>query len=212
MTATPVRRPVTPVGRQRQERDPVTPLVQRAAAGDQAAWDALVERYTNLVWSVARSYRLSGSDAGDVVQTTWLRLVENLGKVQDPERLPGWLATTARRECLRVLRAGGRELVGLADDTAFDVVDELAPALDQALLQDERDAALWECFARLSERCQRLLRVLMATEPPAYAQVSQAMGMPIGSIGPTRMRCLDRLREITAAAGYDFSTSFEGSR
>ena len=211
MTATNVQRPVTPVGRADQEREPVTPLVQRAAAGDQAAWNALVERYTNLVWSVARSYRLSGSDAGDVVQTTWLRLVENLGKVQDPERLPGWLATTARRECLRVLRAGGRELVGVVDDTAFDVVDELAPALDHALLQDERDAALWDCFARLSERCQRLLRVLMAAEPPAYAQVSQAMGMPIGSIGPTRMRCLDRLREITAAAGYDFSI-LEGSR
>lgn len=211
MTATPVQRPVTPVGRPSEEREPVTPLVQRAAAGDQAAWNALVDRYTNLVWSVARSYRLSSSDAGDVVQTTWLRLVENLGKVQDPERLPGWLATTARRECLRVLRAGGRELVGVVDDAAFDVVDELAPALDHALLQDERDAALWQCFARLSERCQRLLRVLMATEPPAYAQVSQAMGMPIGSIGPTRMRCLDRLRELTSAAGYDFST-LEGSR
>lgn len=211
MTATPVQRPVTPVGRPSEEREPVTPLVQRAAAGDQAAWNALVDRYTNLVWSVARSYRLSTSDAGDVVQTTWLRLVENLGKVQDPERLPGWLATTARRECLRVLRAGGRELVGVVDDAAFDVVDELAPALDHALLQDERDAALWQCFARLSERCQRLLRVLMATEPPAYAQVSQAMGMPIGSIGPTRMRCLDRLRELTSAAGYDFST-LEGSR
>lgn len=211
MTATPVQRPVTPVGRPSEEREPVTPLVQRAAAGDQAAWNALVDRYTNLVWSVARSYRLSSSDAGDVVQTTWLRLVENLAKVQDPERLPGWLATTARRECLRVLRAGGRELVGVVDDAAFDVVDELAPALDHALLQDERDAALWQCFARLSERCQRLLRVLMATEPPAYAQVSQAMGMPIGSIGPTRMRCLDRLRELTSAAGYDFST-LEGSR
>lgn len=211
MTAIPVQRPAIPVGRPSEEREPVTPLVQRAAAGDQAAWNALVDRYTNLVWSVARSYRLSSSDAGDVVQTTWLRLVENLGKVQDPERLPGWLATTARRECLRVLRAGGRELVGVVDDAAFDVVDELAPALDHALLQDERDAALWQCFARLSERCQRLLRVLMATEPPAYAQVSQAMGMPIGSIGPTRMRCLDRLRELTSAAGYDFST-LEGSR
>jgi RNA polymerase sigma factor (sigma-70 family) len=213
MTAIPLQRPpATGTADRRDGREPVTPLVRRAADGDQVAWDALVERYTNLVWSVARSYRLSSSDAADVVQTTWLRLVENLGSVQDPERLPGWLATTARRECLRVLKRGGRELVGVVDDTAFDVVDELAPALDSALLQDERDAALWTCFAQLSERCQRLLRVLMAAEPPAYAQVSEAMGMPIGSIGPTRMRCLDRLREITSAAGYDFTTALEGSR
>lgn len=215
MTAIPLQRPADParpVTTRRDGREPVTPLVRRAADGDQAAWDALVERYTNLVWSVARSYRLSSADAGDVVQTTWLRLVENLGSVHDPERLPGWLATTARRECLRVLKRGGRELVGVLDDTAYDVVDELAPTLDAAMLEHERDAALWVCFGQLTERCQRLLRVLMAAEPPAYAQVSEAMGMPIGSIGPTRMRCLDRLREITSTAGYDFTSALEGSR
>lgn len=210
MTSIPLQRPADPA--RRDGREPVTPLVRRAADGDGAAWDALVERYTNLVWSVARSYRLSSADAADVVQTTWMRLVENLGSVHDPERLPGWLATTARRECLKVLRRGGRELVGVLDDTAYDVVDELAPALDASLLEHERDAALWACFGQLTERCQRLLRVLMATDPPAYAQVSEAMGMPIGSIGPTRMRCLDRLREITSAAGYDFTSALEGSR
>ena len=119
----------------RDGREPVTPLVRRAADGDQVAWDALVERYTNLVWSVARSYRLSSSDAADVVQTTWLRLVENLGL----GARPGAAARLARHDGAprvpAVLKRGGRELVGVVDDTAFDVVDELAPTLDAAMLR-----------------------------------------------------------------------------
>ena len=176
---------------------PVTGLVSRASAGDQEAWNALVDRYASLLWSVCRAHRLSGADAGDVVQTTWLRLVEHLGRIEDPERLPGWLATTARRECLQLLRRSGREQVGFDDDAALDVVDERSEPLDARLLADERDAALWSCFERLSERCRRLLRVLMAAEPPAYADVSAALGMPIGSIGPTRGRCLQRLRALS---------------
>jgi RNA polymerase sigma factor (sigma-70 family) len=186
-------------------------LLARAGAGEQQAWDRLVERYTNLLWSVGRAHRLSTADAGDVVQTTWLRLVENLTRIQDPDRLPGWLVTTARRECLKVLRRSGREIVSSDDDAALDAVDELAPALDAALLAAERDAALWACFRKLSERCQLLLRVLMAAEPPAYAEVSEAMGMPIGSIGPTRMRCLDRLRALTDEATFDFGPDHEES-
>ena len=189
----------------------VTELLARAADGDSGAWNALVDRYTNLLWSVARSHRLGDADAGDVVQTTWLRLVENLGRIEDPERLPGWLVTTSRRECLRILKRSGRETVGNGDDTALDVVDELAPALDAGLLTQERDAALWQCFTRLSERCQQLLRVLMAAEPTAYAEVSESMGMPIGSIGPTRMRCLDRLRVLTRETGYVFEPATGGS-
>lgn len=189
----------------------VTDLVERAAGGDASAWNALVERYTNLLWSVGRSHRLSDADCGDVVQTTWMRLVENLGRIEDPERLPGWLVTTARRECLRILKRSGREVMGGTDDTALDVVDERAPALDAHLLTEERDVALWQCFSRLSERCQQLLRVLMAAEPPAYAEVSASLGMPIGSIGPTRMRCLDRLRLLTRDTGYAFEPTTEGS-
>jgi len=186
-------------------------LLARAGAGEPAAWDGLVERYTNLLWSVGRAHRLSTADAGDVVQTTWLRLVENLERIQDPERLAGWLVTTARRECLKVLRRGGRELAIGTDDAALDVVDELAPALDAALLAEERDAALWACFTRLSERCQLLLRVLMATDAPAYAEVSEALGMPIGSIGPTRMRCLDRLRAVARETDVDLGPDCVGS-
>lgn len=186
-------------------------LVARARDGDQAAWNALVDRYTNLLWGVARAHRLNSADAGEVVQTTWLRLVENLGCIHDPERLPGWLATTARRESLRIIRHGTRERLGGIDTLAVDVVDDRTPALDALLLTQERDVALWACFARLSERCQRLLRVLMVTEPPAYVEVSETLGMPVGSIGPTRMRCLDRLRQSTREAGYAFESSVEGS-
>ena len=176
----------------------VSDLVARAEEGDQKAWNAIVDRYTNLLWSVGRAHRLDTSDAGDVVQTTWLRLVENLGRIEDPERLPGWLVTTARRECLRILRRSGREVVGAGDDLGLEIVDD-APAIDARLLADERDAALWQCFEKLSARCQHLLRILMAADPPAYAEVSAALGMPVGSIGPTRGRCLDKLRKACVA-------------
>lgn len=189
----------------------VAELLRRADGGDRAAWDLIVDRYTDLLWSVARSYRLDTVDAADVVQTTWLRLVENLGRIQDPERLPGWLATTARRECLRLLKRSQRELVGALDDTADDLPDTAAPELDDRLLRDERDAALWRCFLRLTPRCQQLLRVLTATDAPAYAQVAEALDMPIGSIGPTRMRCLHKLRLLTAEAGHPVDSPLGGS-
>ncbi|MGI5131991.1 RNA polymerase sigma factor [Pseudonocardia sp. CA-107938] len=174
-------------------------LVSAAAAGDEAAWDALVDAYTGMLWAIARSFRLDQADAGDAVQTTWLRLVENLDRIEDPRRLPGWLATTVRRECLRILRRGGREAPGGEDWSDVLVAD--TPPVDAALLADERDAALWRALQALGERCQQLLRVLMATPPPSYAAVSAALGIPVGSIGPSRGRCLDQLRRI--AAGDD---------
>lgn len=176
-----------------------TDLVHAAARGDQWAWDRLVGRYENLLWSVARGHRLSTADAGDVVQTTWLKLLENLGRIEDPERLAGWLVTTARRECLRILRRSGREVIDL--EAGAEVVDD-APDLDTALLEQERDVALWQAFSKLPERCQRLLRILMGTEPPAYAEVAEALDMPIGAIGPTRGRCLTKLRGFAAADGH----------
>jgi RNA polymerase sigma factor (sigma-70 family) len=176
-------------------------LVNLDDAGDQQAWDALVARFNGLLWSIARAHRLDSFDAADVIQTTWLRLLEHLGQIQDPERLPAWLATTARRECLRVIRRGGREVVGAADDLATDLEDRLTEPLDERLLTDERDVALWQVFRQLPDRCQMLLRILMASPPPNYGDVSVALGMPVGSIGPTRGRCLDRLRDMAARAG-----------
>jgi RNA polymerase sigma factor (sigma-70 family) len=168
-------------------------LLAAAAAGDQGAWDALVQRHTGLLWSIARSYRLGNADAADVVQTTWLRLVEHMDKIADPERIAGWLATTARRECIHLMRRTDRRAESSAE--LPDLQDD-GPAPDEALLRDERDAELWRALARLDELCQRLLRVLMADPPPAYADVAAALGMKVGSIGPTRGRCLDKLRAL----------------
>lgn len=172
----------------------IVTMVGAAAEGDQGAWDAIVAQFQGLVWATVRSYRLGDAEAADVVQTTWLRLVENLGGLRDPERLGGWLATTARRECLRCLRIGGRS-IPVEDDSVFDrAAAEPPPDIDADLLRDERDTGLWRAFTRISERCQRLLRILTADPPPSYEDVSETLDMPIGSIGPTRQRCLDRLR------------------
>ena len=176
----------------------LTTLVNRAASGEQDAWDSLVDRFENLLWSVGRAHRLNTADAADVVQTTWLRLLENLGRIDDPERLAGWLVTTGRRECLRTLRRAGREVL---DDGYLDIVEDTAPAVDAGILETERNASLWACFAGLPERCQRLLRILVAVDTTAYAEVSAALDMPVGAIGPTRMRCLQKLR--TLMAGVD---------
>ena len=168
-------------------------LLARAAQGDQRAWNALVDEHSRLLWSVARSFRLDAADANDVVQTTWLRLLEHLDRIEDPSRLVGWLVTTARREAMRVLRRSGRERP-VVEDTVLDRPDD-GPPVDSRLLQDERNSALWDAFSRLNEKCRQLLRVAV-THPQAYDEISEALGMPIGSIGPTRRRCLTQLRAL----------------
>jgi RNA polymerase sigma factor (sigma-70 family) len=174
-------------------------LVARVRDGDRAAWVALTDRYTPLLWSVARSMRLPTEDAADAVQTTWLRLVERLDTVREPERLGSWLATAVRRECLALLRRRTRVVV--QDD--WDDQPDTAEPLDDALLRSERDSALWHAFSTLHPRCQRLLRVLMADPPPSYTDVAAALAMPIGSIGPTRRRCLGALRGTLVGGGPD---------
>src|SRR5437764_2717422 len=171
-------------------------LVRAAAAGDQAAWNEVAERYQGLVWATPRSYPLSRADAGDVAQTTWLRLVENLDRIREPEHLGAWLATTARRESFRHLRLHGRELPSDEADVFESPGDD---PLEIALLTEERDLALWRAFARLSERCQTLLRLLVSEDEPSYEAIGAALGMPVGAIGPTRMRCLDKLRTYVGA-------------
>ncbi len=166
-------------------------LIRAANEGDQAAWDAIVDRFAGLVWATVRAHRLADSDASDVAQTTWLRLVENLDRIHDPERLAGWIVTTTRRECLRVIGRRGREL----PTAATEVFDRArADPVISEILTDERDVALLRAFETLDERCRMLLRLLAAAEPPSYEQVGVALGMPIGSIGPTRARCLEKLR------------------
>ncbi|GAA3733629.1 sigma-70 family RNA polymerase sigma factor [Plantactinospora mayteni] len=173
-------------------------LLARAAAGDQVAWNTLVDRHNSLLWSIARSFRLDVADAADAVQNTWLRLVENLDRIADPERLASWLGTTARRECLQLIRRAGRRPTGGTPELLAELPDP-APPLDAALLLDERDAALWRALEGLSERCRQLLRILMASPPPRYAEVAAALGMAVGTIGPARQRCLESLRQVVAA-------------
>lgn len=194
------------------DQSSLTELVLAARAGDQTSWNAIVDRFTSLLWAVARAHRLDQGDAADVVQNTWLRLVEHLDGITEPEALPGWLTTTARREAWGVLRRRKRELMSRDEDLPAGLVDPEAAALDAGLLETERDRQLWASFAELSPRCQRLLRVLMATDPPAYREVSQALGIPVGSIGPTRMRCLDRLRDLVDQSGYAFDDVSGGHR
>jgi RNA polymerase sigma factor (sigma-70 family) len=172
--------------------DPTIALIE-AADGNQRAWDSLVARYSGLIWATARSFRLGDADAADVFQATWFRLVEKLNSIRDGAGLGAWLATTARNEAIDLLRRRGREspadlgehLVGVRSTS--DLPEETA-------LRNEEDRLLWEAVLRLPERCSRLLRA-MGTDPvPSYAELAAALGMPVGSIGPTRARCLESLR------------------
>lgn len=173
-------------------------LISAANAGDRSAWEEIVGRFSGLVWATTRAHRLSRAEAADVAQTTWLRLVENLDRINDPERLGAWLATTARRESLRHIRLRSRELV----TGEYDLFE--SPSENHAverLMTRERNTALRRAFARISERCQSLLRMLAAAEPLSYEEIGAAMGMPIGAIGPTRARCLEQLRRTPELAG-----------
>jgi len=172
--------------------DEIAALVLGARAGDAAAWDALVDRFAGRVRAVTRSFRLSRADADDVFQLTWLRLVSNLDRIREPGRVGAWLATTASHECLRLLRKAGRQAPG--DDGWEDSLVDDGDDVDTGLLAGERQRALWQAMGMLSPSCQRLLRLLAADPPPSYEEVVAALAMPIGSIGPTRRRCLDHLR------------------
>jgi RNA polymerase sigma factor (sigma-70 family) len=181
-------------------------LVQAATDGDAAAWKALVEGLSPLVWSVVRAHRLSDADAHEVYQTAWFRFAQHLGRIREPGKAGAWLASTARHECLKVIRSSQR--LTLTDDPQLlDRVSEDGTP-EQSLLDSEEAAAqservrrLWQEFEELGERCRQLLRVLMATPPPSYQDVSAALGIALGSIGPLRQRCLRRLRARLEARG-----------
>lgn len=172
-----------------------TELVQAAAEGNRQAWDSLVDRYARLVWSVIRGFRLDEATAGDVSQTVWLRLVENLEKIRDPEKLASWLATTARNEAIRTKRIYERTVPTAVE---FQIIDS-DPAVDARMLASERDAEVAAAFATLDEDCQQLLRAVTADPPLDYETIAAMLGRPIGSIGPTRARCLEKLRRALDA-------------
>jgi RNA polymerase sigma factor (sigma-70 family) len=177
-----------------------TDLVTRATTGDQQAWDVLVDRYAPLIWSICRQHGLSDADARTIGQAVWLQLMSQLGTLRDPAALAGWLATTTRRECGKVphptreLHAGGH-----AQD-AETIPDEQTEMAERQLRAAERDAALREAFTRLPPGCQQLIAMLTENPPVPDAQISATLGIPPGSIGPSRSRCLNKLRRDPALA------------
>jgi RNA polymerase sigma factor (sigma-70 family) len=175
----------------------VSDSLTAAARGDQRAWDLIVQQYSGMVWAVARSYRLASADAADVFQATWLRLVEHLADLRDGSRLGAWLCTTARHEALTLLRR--RRDLPASDTGLLDGVARDGSGLDEGLLRNEERAALWRAFGLLPGNCQRLLRVIFADPPPSYAEASAVLDIPVGSIGPTRARCLASLQALLSS-------------
>jgi RNA polymerase sigma factor (sigma-70 family) len=177
-------------------------LVRAAAAGDSGAWTALVDCFGGMVWSIARANGLDRVDAADVAQTVWLRLVDHLNRLREPDRVGGWLASTARHESIRVSRQRGRSVP--TDDV--EVFDRSTGADDDpagGMLRRERDAALRGLLADLPDHWQDLLELLMADPALSYAEVASGLGLPVGSIGPTRQRCLRSLRARAAVVGIE---------
>jgi RNA polymerase sigma factor (sigma-70 family) len=175
-------------------------LVTRARDGDEEAWNQLIDRYAPLVWSICRRNQLSRADTDDVGQTVWLLLVEQLGNLREPAALPGWLATTTQREALRILRKAHRyESMGSVADIEL-TADQSAPMIEHEIVAAERAAAVRAALAELPPRCQRLLSMLMSDPPLSYTEISATLPIPMGSIGPQRSRCLDRLRRSRSLA------------
>jgi RNA polymerase sigma factor (sigma-70 family) len=171
-------------------------LVSRAQEGDQDAWDAIVERFLPLVGAITRQHRLSLADGDDVGQTVWLRLVEHLGGLREPAALPGWIRTTARNECLRLLAARGRTRVVDPQGGGLDTITD--DVTDAELLAAERRQGLRDALAELPEGRRELLLMLLVDPPLAYEEISRRLGIPIGSIGPTRARAFAQLRDTAA--------------
>jgi RNA polymerase sigma factor (sigma-70 family) len=187
-----------PVDRATAQVD-IESAVRRAAAGDMRAWNRLVDQYGRLIWSITADFRLAESDAADVVQTTWLRLLEHIDDIEQPARVGSWLASTARHECLRSLASRKRMVLGPdVEDMAAAIPHD--GEIDAGLLADERAKVVREALTRLPRQWQQLLEMLMADPPVSYAEISDELGLPVGSIGPTRGRCLAKLRILLQTA------------
>jgi RNA polymerase sigma factor (sigma-70 family) len=174
------------------DAETIDALVAAAVAGEQAAWNRLVDRFAGLVWSVTRSFGLFGVEAADVSQTVWLRCVEHLDRIREPAYLGAWLATTTRNECLRYVRRRGRSVP--VAEVAEMMPPAEAPDLAERLIVADDHRALYDALDRLPRHCQALLRLLLADPPLTYDEIAATLEIPKGSIGPTRGRCLNHLR------------------
>ncbi len=170
--------------------------LEAALAGDRDAWNRIVSDHTRLLWWVARSYRLEEASSADLVQTVWLQLIRFGHRIEDPNRLPGWLATTARREALR--QTAQREL---PDGELADDPDVLSPAVDERMLDEETIGIVLAAFERLSAEDQQILRLFIEVPPKSYQEIAALLGKTHGYIGPTRRRALNRLRALIREAG-----------
>ncbi|MGH3600068.1 MAG: RNA polymerase sigma factor [Pseudonocardiaceae bacterium] len=172
----------------------VANLLRRIGDGDPAAWDEIIRRYGRLVSATVRSFRLQEADAFDAIQMTWMRLVENAHQVRTPERLGGWLATTARRECLRILHQTkhGPNLV----DMATEVIADPSASPERRAVDADTSCVLWKLVDELSPRRRTVLRTLFTDDTCSYDQVARIVGIPLGAIGPTRARALGQLRKM----------------
>jgi RNA polymerase sigma factor (sigma-70 family) len=178
----------------------VAALVENARNGDGGAWEELVTRFGGMIAATGRRYRLTPSDVAELQQTTWLRLVENLHRIEQPERVGGWLATTARRESLQLLRRAAKYHRD-GDQMLAEMPDRRLPEPDARPIAEEREAAVRAAWTRLRPRCQELLSLLMTDDPMGYKDLSKLLVMPVGSIGPTRARCLEHLRRLVEEEG-----------
>jgi RNA polymerase sigma factor (sigma-70 family) len=182
--------------------DDVTMLLTAAARGDQRAWSLLVRRYSPTIWAVGRRYRLNAADQEDVAQRTWLSLLQHIERVREPTALGSWLATVASRECLQVLAASQRECL-VEEPLPPDHVDD-SPTLDDVAAESENRAALHAALNLLPCHQREIMRALLAKPGSSYDELSATLGIPRGSIGPTRARCITRLRRdphLTRAIG-----------
>jgi RNA polymerase sigma factor (sigma-70 family) len=189
-------------GNEKAPDDLLPGLVSAAARGDAQAWEQLVDRFASLVWSICRAHRLTDEDAADAVQLTWLHLLEHLNRIRDPQRLAGWLATTCRRECQALLRKS-RSSVTVEQEHMEWLAGGSSPA-DEPVLTAEEHAALWQAFHLLSKWCQEVIRELVIDPddgPPSYRVAAAKLQVPVGSLGPTRARCLKQLRNLLDAGG-----------
>ena len=189
------------------ERPTESPSVWETAAGLFSRWrdgepgalDDLVRLLSPMLWQVSRASGLDRTAAEDVVQTTWLALVRSGDSIAEPRAVAGWLCTTARREAWRVSKQATRQQPVEDETINRKLPDEPAP--EEQVVLDDDNARLWGCLTRLSERCQRLLRIVAAEARPDYSVIASQLGMPVGSIGPTRGRCLDKLRQELLVSG-----------
>jgi RNA polymerase sigma factor (sigma-70 family) len=173
-------------------------LLTSARDGDRESLKEMVALLTPLLWQVARAQGLDQDSSGDVVQTTWLHLLGSLTKIRSPIALTGWLITVTKREAWRVRESGRAEKEGSVD-AALARLPDPQPVPEERLLDSERRRSLWSAVGQLSPRCQQLLRIVAFVPRPSYEALSAALDMPPGSIGPTRGRCLAKLRDLLAA-------------